>query len=86
MLGAGAVAIPTVTWYLRTAKFPAQSKEALHEAGVTRTDSVDAAILEALTGDPLSSVRELSRLTCLSRSSVHRRLTESLGFTIRHLH
>jgi hypothetical protein len=37
-LGAEAVAYPTVTWYLRAAKCPAQSKEAPDEAEVTRND------------------------------------------------
>jgi hypothetical protein len=37
-LGAEAIAYSTVTWYLRPAKFPAQSKEAHNEAGVGRTD------------------------------------------------
>jgi hypothetical protein len=64
-LGAGAVVYPTVTWHLRAAKFPAQSKGAPDEAGVTRTDSVDAAILKALTDNPFSSLPELSRLACL---------------------
>jgi hypothetical protein len=45
MLGAEAIAYPTVTWYLHAVKFPAQSQEEPDEAGVTRTDSVDAAIL-----------------------------------------
>jgi hypothetical protein len=35
-LGAETVAYPTVTWYIRSATFPAQSKEAPDEAGVTR--------------------------------------------------
>jgi AraC-like DNA-binding protein len=77
-LAAEAVAYPTVTWYLHAAKCAAQIKEA--------HDSVDADILKALTNNPFSSVRALSQLTCLSRSTVHRRLTESLGSTARHLH
>jgi hypothetical protein len=85
-IGVQSVACPPVTWYLRAAKFPAENKEAPDEAGVTQTDSVDAAILKELTDNPFSSVSELSRLICLSRSTVHRRLTESLGFTVRHLH
>jgi hypothetical protein len=85
-LGAEAVAYPTVTWYLRAAKCPAQSKDAPNEAEVTRTDSVDAPLLKALIDNPYSSVRELSQLICLSRSTVYRRLTESHGFTVRHLH
>jgi hypothetical protein len=83
-LGAQAVAYFTITSYLRAAKFHAQSKEALNEAGVTRTGSVDTAILKALTDNPFSFVPELSRLMCLLRSTVHRCLTESLGFTVRH--
>jgi hypothetical protein len=55
-------------------------------AGLTRTDSVDEAILKALTDNPFSSVPELSRLICLSRSTVHRRLTELPGFALRRLH
>jgi hypothetical protein len=85
-LGAEAVAYPTVTWYLRAARFPAQSTEGPDEAGGKRTHQVGAAVLKALTDNSFSSVRELSGLSCLSRSTVHRRLTESLGFTIRYLH
>jgi AraC-like DNA-binding protein len=77
-LAAEAVAYPTVTWYRHAAKFAAQIKET--------HDSVDAAILKALTNNPFSSVRPLSQLTCLSRSTVHRHLTESLGSTACHLH
>jgi hypothetical protein len=63
-----------------------QSKEAPDEAGVTRTDSVDAVILKVVTDNPFSSVPELSRMTCLSRLTIHRRLTQSLGFTVGQLH
>jgi hypothetical protein len=86
MLDAKVVVYPTVTSYLHAANFLIQRKEAPDEAGVTQTDSVDAAILKALTDNPFSSVPELSRLTSLSRSTVHRCLTESLGFAVRHLH
>jgi hypothetical protein len=48
-LGAGAVAYPRVTWYLRAAKCPAQRSEAPDQAGVKRTYSADAAILKVLT-------------------------------------
>jgi phage terminase large subunit-like protein len=70
-LRAEAVAYPTVTWYLHMAKFAAQPKEAPDQAGLTRTDSVDAAILKLLTDNPFSSVSEFSWMTCLSRSTVH---------------
>jgi hypothetical protein len=85
-LGSEAVAHPTVMWYLHAAKFPAQRKEIDDEAGVARPDSVGTAILKGLADNPFSSVRESFRLTCLFRSTIHRRLTESLGFAIRHLH
>jgi hypothetical protein len=85
-LSAVVVAYPTVTWYLRAAISPAQSKEARGEAGVTRIGSLDAAVLKALTDNPFPAVRELSRLTCLSRSTVHQRLPESVGFNVHHLH
>jgi hypothetical protein len=68
------------------AKFLAQGKETPDEAGVMRNDSIDADILKALTDNPFSSVRELSWMTCLFRSTVHRCLTESLGLTVRHLY
>jgi hypothetical protein len=77
-LGAEAVAYPTRIWHLYAPEFPCRNKEAPEDAGVTRTDSVEAAILNALTDNLFSSVGELSRLTCLSRSTVHRRLTELL--------
>jgi hypothetical protein len=70
-LRAEAIAYPAVTWYLHMAKFSAQRKEAPDEAGVKRTDSVDAAILKVLTDNPFSSVSEFSWMTCLSRSTVH---------------
>jgi transcriptional regulator of acetoin/glycerol metabolism len=48
-------------------------------------DDCDHAILLAIAGHRFASVRELSRLTHLPRTTVHRRLTKSLGFRVRHL-
>jgi hypothetical protein len=62
-LVAKAVACSTATRYFRAAKFPAQRKEAPDEAGLTRTESVDAAILKASTDNPFSSGRQGSQLT-----------------------
>jgi hypothetical protein len=86
MLGAEVVACPTGTWYRRAAKCPAQSKGIPDAAGVTRTDAIDAATLKPLANTPFSSVRELLGLTYLSTSTIHRCLTEWLGFAVRHLH
>jgi hypothetical protein len=41
--------------------------------------------LSALDENPFASVRQLSRLTHIPATTVYRRLTESLGFTARHL-
>jgi hypothetical protein len=56
--GVEAVAYPPVMWYLRAAKCPAQGKEAPDEARVTWTESIDPAILKAVTHNPFPSVRE----------------------------
>jgi uncharacterized membrane protein len=85
MLGLEALAYSTVTWYLRTASFAAQSEEAPAEAEFININPVDAVVLKALANGPFSSVRELSRLTCLPRSTVHRHLAESLCLPVRHL-
>jgi hypothetical protein len=48
-------------------------------------DDSDQAILLALADQPFASIRELSGLTHLPRMTVHRRLTQSLRFCVRHL-
>jgi histone-lysine N-methyltransferase SETMAR len=48
-------------------------------------DDSDKAILSALADQPFASVRELARLTHLPKTTVHRRLTQSLGFRVRNL-
>jgi hypothetical protein len=67
-------------------KFWAQDQETSDEAGVTRADSVNAALLKALAVNPFSSVRGLSWLNCLSNPTIDQRLAESLSLTVRHLH
>ena len=86
-LGPEAIAYSTVTFYLRTSRFriPTEMEEGEAEAEVSPVCEVDEAILKALADEPFSSVRELARHTCLSRTTVHRHLTCSLGFTVRHL-
>jgi hypothetical protein len=46
---------------------------------------IDQAILDALEHDPFSSLQELARLTCIPTTTVHRNLTQSLGFVVKHL-
>jgi hypothetical protein len=84
-LGREVAAYSTVTWYLREARFAGQSEEVPIETELMTPNPVDIAILGALADRPFSSVRELSRLTYLSRTTIHRHLTESLCFAIRYL-
>jgi hypothetical protein len=85
MLAAEAIAYLTVPWYFCAAKVAVESKETPSEAGAMQTDSVEAAIAQVVVNNPFSSQRELSWLTYLSRPTVHRHLTELVGFTIYHL-
>jgi hypothetical protein len=84
-LGPEAVPYSTVTIYLRTLSFRGKTKEVEIGDHDQPLDEVDEAILKALADKHFSSVRKLARYTCLSRTTVHRHLTCSLGFTVRHL-
>jgi hypothetical protein len=46
---------------------------------------IDHAIPDAREHYPLSSMRELVRLTCIPTTTAHRRLTQSLGFMVKDL-
>jgi hypothetical protein len=85
VLGESAVAYSTVTKYVRSEKSPPKNDGPLSQPLTVEPGPVDQAILTALADDPFSSVRELSRLTCLPRSTVHRHLTDSLHFRIQYL-
>jgi hypothetical protein len=82
-----AVAYSTVTKYACSAQFSGRKEATLPEAPDVEHSPVDEAILTALAECPFpfSSVRELSRRICLPRYTVHRHLTQSLRFTLRHL-
>jgi hypothetical protein len=86
-LGKGAVAYSTVTKCTPSAQFSGRKEASPPEAPDVERSPVDEAILMALAEFPFlfSSVRELSRRICLPRSTVHRDLTQSLRFTVRHL-
>jgi hypothetical protein len=87
MLGKDAVAYSTVTRYARSAQFSGGKESIPPEAPDVERSPVDGAILMTLAEFPFSSVRKLSRMICLPRSTVHshRHLTQSLRFTVRHL-
>jgi hypothetical protein len=82
VLGPDVIAYSTLTKYLRQHQFPSIPCEAPNEHPAT---VIDEAILNALDKPPFSSVRELAQLTCIPRSTVHRHLTQSLGFVVKHL-
>jgi hypothetical protein len=86
-LGKDAVAYSAVTKYARNAQFSGRTEATSPEAPDVESSPVDEAILPTLSEFPFpfSSVRELSRRICLPRSTVHRHITQSLRFTVRHL-
>jgi hypothetical protein len=70
VLGENAVAYSTVTKYVRSEKFPPKNDGPPSQPMGVQPGPVDQAILTTLADDPFSSVRELSRLSCLPRSTV----------------
>jgi hypothetical protein len=85
ILGPDAVSYSSATSSLREARFPL-SKPELHPADIQRDlDDSDQAILAALEDGLFASVRQLSRLTHLTSTTVYRPLTQSLEFVARHL-
>jgi hypothetical protein len=82
---ADAVSYSSLTRYLRDAVFASSNPPTPLPEPEAQFDDCDHAILLALAEQPFGSVRELSRLIHLPRTTVHRRLTKSLGFRVRHL-
>jgi hypothetical protein len=80
VLGENAVAYSMVTKYVRGENFPRKNDGPPFEPMTVEPAPVDQAIVTALADYPFSSVQEVSRLTCLPRSAVHRHPTDSLHF------
>jgi hypothetical protein len=87
--GSDVIGYSTVIKYLRQRQFSSTPCQTADEHPAT---VIDNAILDALTKQPFSSVREPAQLTCITRSTlhaprsiVHRHLTQSLGFVVKHL-
>jgi hypothetical protein len=80
-----AVSHPSVTRYLREAIFTSSNPPDPLPPLDHQLDDSDQVILLAIADQPFASIRELSRLTHLPQTTVHRRLTQSLGFRVRHL-
>jgi transcriptional regulator of acetoin/glycerol metabolism len=74
ILGVEAVTYPSVTGYLHEAIF-ASSNPPDPLPPQHQLDDSDQAMLFALADQSFASIRELSRLTHLPRTTVHKRLT-----------
>jgi AraC-like DNA-binding protein len=83
-LGADAMAYSTVTCYLRETRFFPSADRIASGPIPEMPDDADEAILSAFAEMPFASVRQLAQFTHLSPATVSRRLTQSLGFTVRH--
>jgi hypothetical protein len=84
-LGAEAVNYPSVTRYLREALFASSNPPDPLPPPENQLDDSDKVILLALADQPFASIRELSRLTHLPKTTVHRRSTQSLRFHVHRL-
>jgi hypothetical protein len=82
ILGPDAIGYSTVTNSLRQRHFQSTLRETPDEPAAT---VIDNTILDALEKEPFSTIRELAQLTCILRSTVHRHLTQSLGFVVKPL-
>jgi hypothetical protein len=83
--GAEAVNYPSMTRYLREAVFASSNPPDPLPRPEHQLDDSDQAIFLALADQPFASIRELSRLTHVPRTTFHRRLLQSLRFRVRHL-
>jgi hypothetical protein len=84
-LGAEAVSYPSVTHYLREVIFTSSNPPDPLPLPEHQLDDSNEAILLALADQPFAPTRELSQLTHSPRTTVHRRLTQSLRFCMRYL-
>jgi hypothetical protein len=71
VLGENLVVPSTVTKYVHSEKFFPKNDGLPSHPIIVEPGPVDQPILTALADDPFSWVRELSRRTCLPRSTVH---------------
>jgi hypothetical protein len=83
VLGADAIACSTVTKSRRQRQFTFIIVDCPPEKSATIV--IDQAILDALDHCPFSSIRGLTRLTCIPTTTVHLHFTQSLGFVVKHL-
>jgi hypothetical protein len=84
-LGSDAMNYSSVTRFLREARCPGSNASMTFSEEQRPSDDADEVILLALAEQPFISIHQLSGLTNLSKTKVHRCLTQSLGFRVRHL-
>jgi hypothetical protein len=82
VLGADVIACSTVTKYLCQRQFTSILVDHPEEPV---TVVIDQAILDARDRYPFSSIRELAHLICIPTTTIHRHLTQSRVFVVKHL-
>jgi hypothetical protein len=75
----------SVSWYLRAARCVSGNPLPHFGELEPQLDDCDEATLLGLAEQPFVSSRQLARLTHPPKTMVDRRLTQSLGFQVRHL-
>jgi hypothetical protein len=70
-LGAEVISYPSITPYLREAKFATSNPAVTFSEPIPEHADCDQAILLALDEQPFASIRQLVRPTDLSRTTVH---------------
>jgi hypothetical protein len=78
-LEAETINYPSVTRYLREAKFATSNPEVTLFEPIREHDDCNQAILLALDEQPFASISSLERLTHPARTTVHQCVTQSLG-------
>jgi hypothetical protein len=74
----------SVTRFSREASLGLNSEEASSSPKDDGFDEVNEAILLALSDELFSSERQIARRICVPKSTVYRRLVDSLHFSVRH--
>jgi hypothetical protein len=82
VLGEDAIKYSTVIKYLRQRSFPLVPCDT---PDISPSKAINDAILDALEKQPFLSIRELAKLTCIPRTTIHRHLTKSFDFVLKHL-
>lgn len=79
------IAYPTITKYLREKIYNQKENTSRDLDIISRQENKNELILDALHTNPYSSVREISYMTGISKSSVYRILTVNLNYQIKRL-